>query len=148
MAAIFDNQKKEELTKKFELITEETPAKWGKMNAAQMFQHLNKALDGLIHKQAVKRMFLGRFLGKLILKKALKGKYLAKNSPTAPEYISDKSVNFTIEKKQWLESLNTFSTITESDLEGAIHPFFGKMTGKEWRILIEKHTAHHLNQFS
>lgn len=96
------------------------------MNAAQMFQHLNSSFDSVISKEKVKRMFLGRILGKVVLKKVMKNKYLFKNSPTAPSYKASESANFSIEKEKWVNHLNRISTIPENDLDGIIHPFFGK----------------------
>jgi len=33
-------------------------------------------------------------------------------------------------------------------MEGKVHPFFGKMTGNQWNVLIYKHVVHHLEQFN
>ncbi len=129
-------------------IQEKSSANWGKMDAAQMFQHLNKSVQSLFEENKVKRMFLGRIIGKLILKKAIKDKKpISKNSPTAPSFVSDNSVDFNKEKNTWKMYLEKFAKLTESDLEGKIHPFFGKMTGNQWNVLIYKHVDHHLKQF-
>lgn len=131
-----------------EKIQEHTPANWGKMNAAQMFQHVNKSVQSLFDDTKIKRMFMGRIIGKLILNKAIKDEQpIVKNSPTAPSFVSDKSVDFNKEKATWISYLEKFSKLNEKELEGKIHPFFGKMTGKQWNVLIYKHIDHHLKQF-
>jgi len=148
MKTILDKEVLQDFKNQTEQITEDTLANWGKMNVAQMFQHLNRSLEVIFMDKPIKRMFIGRILGKLILKKALKDeKAIDKNTPTAPSFVADKSVNFNKEKQQWLLYLNQFKSLQESEMEGIVHPFFGKMTGKEWNKLIYKHAAHHLKQF-
>lgn len=147
MSTLLDNKEIQDYQTKFNAITVDTKANWGKMNAAQMFQHLNKSFEDVSSKQKVKRMFIGRIIGKKILKKVMQNKYLSKNSPTAPSFKAEGSPDFSSQKEKWQGNLQEFSNITESDLEGKVHPFFGKMTGKEWFNLINKHINHHLLQF-
>jgi len=148
MKSILDKEEILNFSNLSEQVQENTPANWGKMNSAQMFQHLNRSLEVIFTDKPIKRMFIGRILGKLILKKALKDKKaIDKNTPTAPSFVADKSVDFNKEKEQWIKYLNQFSKITESGMEGIAHPFFGKMTGNQWNVLIYKHVSHHLKQF-
>ena len=149
MQSILDTKSIQDFKEKSLAIQEQTPVNWGKMNAAQMFQHLNKSLEVIFTDKPIKRMFLGRIIGKVILKKALKGtEPIAKNTPTAPSFVSDDKVDFDKEKQQWLLYLERFSTTKEENMEGRVHPFFGKMTGHQWNVLIYKHIDHHLKQFS
>ena len=149
MQSILDPKSIEDFKEKSLAVQEQTPANWGKMNAAQMFQHLNKSLEVILTDKPIKRMFMGRIIGKSIKKKALKGTDpITKNSPTAPSFVSDDNVDFEKEKQQWLAYLDQFLTTKEEDMEGKVHPFFGKMTGNQWNVLIYKHVVHHLKQFS
>jgi len=149
MKSILDTSTLNKSIKRVENIHKDVVPVWGKMNAAQMFQHLNKSIEFLFTDEKVKRMFVGRIIGKAILKKALKeGVPITKNSPTAPNFVSNNSVNFEIEKDLFLKRLYQFSNFTEADFEGKIHPFFGKMTGNQWNILIYKHLDHHFKQFN
>ena len=148
MKTILDTESTQNYLAKFDLITEETDSNWGKMNAAQMFKHLNNSFEDVTSKQKTKRMFIGRIIGKKILKKVMKSKYLGKNSPTAPSYKVKDAANFVIEKDKWMNYLTKLTNITEIELDGKVHPFFGEMRGKEWSNLINKHINHHVLQFS
>ncbi len=130
-------------------VTNDQQPSWGKMNAGQMLQHLNKSIEFIFTDEKVKRMFAGRIIGKIILKKVLKSNdSLAKNSPTAPSFVASDSVEFEKEKSLFLERLKQLESIKEENLDGKIHPFFGEMTGNQWNILLFKHINHHLNQFN
>ena len=149
MNSVLDLENLQKFTLQSNKIQVDTPANWGKMNAAQMFQHLNKSLEVIFTDKPIKRMFIGRIIGKMILKKALKGTDpIQKNSPTAPSFVSDNNVDFEKEKELWLSNLKQFKKISEKDMEGKVHPFFGKMTGNQWNVLIYKHIDHHLKQFT
>jgi len=147
MNSIIDKKTLTNFINRSEAIIADNTANWGKMDAAQMFQHLNKSLESVFSADKVKRMFIGRIIGKMILKKALNSKTIDKNSPTAPSFIADSTVNFDLEKKKWIVNLNKFNDLSEADMEGKVHPFFGIMTGNEWNVLIYKHVDHHLKQF-
>lgn len=134
---------------KTKTINENTSSNWGKMNSAQMLQHLNKSLEILFTNKPIKRMFIGRIIGKLILKKALKNQQpIDKNSPTAPSFVADIKADFNKEQTLLLSYLEKLKKISEIDLNNKVHPFFGKMSGNEWNVLIYKHLDHHFKQFS
>ncbi len=147
MNSIIDKKALTNFLNRSEAIASTNTANWGKMDAAQMFQHLNKSLESIFSSDKVKRMFIGRIIGKMILKKALNDKPIDKNTPTAPSFVADSNVDFEIEKQKWIDNLNKFNDLSESNMEGKVHPFFGKMTGNEWNSLIYKHVDHHLKQF-
>jgi len=148
MKSILDKEEIVNFKNLSEQIQEKNPANWGKMNAAQMFQHLNKSLEVIFTNKPIKRMFIGRIIGKMILKKALKNPSgIDKNTPTAPSFVAADNVDFIKEKEQWLGYLAKFIKMSETDFEGKVHPFFGKMTGNQWNQLIYKHVSHHLEQF-
>lgn len=149
MEAILDEFVLKNIKKRVVKVAPDFLPSWGKMNAAQMFGHLNKSIEFLFTDKKVKRMFIGRIIGKLILKKALKSNDpLTKNSPTAPNFIVTTSVDFESEKLLFLKKLDQLNGLKEKDLEGKVHPFFGKMTGNQWNVLIYKHVDHHLKQFN
>lgn len=149
MESVLDTANLKKFITRAENVQKDTPQSWGKMNAAQMFQHLNKSIAFLFTDEKVTRMFAGRIIGKLILKQALKeSKPISKNSPTAPSFVAESSVDFETEKTLFLERLQQFSSFTEANFEGKVHPFFGKMTGNQWNVLLYKHLDHHFKQFN
>jgi len=72
MESILDKNQIDRFIKLSKEVQENSKANWGKMNAEQMFQHLNKSLEVIFTNKPIKRMFIGRIIGKTTLKKALK----------------------------------------------------------------------------
>jgi len=148
MDTILDKSTSDVLIQRVRNLTEFSEARWGKMNVVQMLEHCNDSSKMAIGTKKMKRMFLGRIFGKMILKKALKNDIpLKKNSPTVPELISIGENEFKTEKEDFIRVLSTLGMMKIEDFNGRIHPFFGEMTGKEWGVLMYKHFNHHLVQF-
>ena len=83
MSTILDKENSEILIQRVRNLTQYSEARWGKMDVVQMLVHCNESSKMAIGTKKLKRMFLGRFFGKMVLKKALKNDVpLKKNSPT------------------------------------------------------------------
>ena len=129
-------------------LNEESIPKWGKMNVVQMLYHCDRATKMACGDLKIKRVFIGRIIGKSFLKKITKDETpFGKNSPTAKELVLVDKSEFIKEKQALQTRIDEITAKNESDLDGIVHPFFGKMTGKEWNILVFKHLDHHLRQF-
>lgn len=123
-------------------------ARWGRMNANQMLCHLADSA-----KVALGETFVPP--GKLGLPPGI-FKWLAldvplrwsKNFPTMPQIDQFKNgappVAFTSDQ-QTLIALTT--RLTQANLEGNKHPYFGPMSQKDWMRWAWLHTDHHLRQF-
>jgi hypothetical protein len=57
-----------------------------------------------------------------------------------------KPLGFETDKAMVIESVNRLGTLA-ADHECLYHPFFGKMSAKEWGLIAHKHMDHHLRQF-
>jgi len=120
---------------------------WGKMDSAQMLAHCNEAMKSAVGELKLKRVFIGRLLGKWALKQFIGEKAISKNNPTAKEFrVADKR-DFEKEKKELLSYMKRFHEAGEKGATTEPHGFFGKMTQAEWGILQWKHIDHHLRQF-
>lgn len=146
MKSIFDTVTRDELIQRIHTIHADTKTLWGKMNAFQMARHCTYWNEMILGRLSVKRMFLGRLFGKIALKGVLKNDApLTKNTPTSPELIiTEKSGNFELQKKEWIDTIKEYEHLTTIDL---IHPFFGTMTKEQIGWFVYKHTDHHLRQF-
>jgi len=146
MESIFNNEDRRKLISRIEALTPESQARWGKMNVYQMLLHIARADDMLFGRINVKRAWIGRLIGKAILKKALaEGRPFGKNSPTAPMLkISETSGDFEAERQNWIRRLDSYN---EFDNDTFVHPFFGKMTRGQIGHFVYKHFDHHLRQF-
>ena len=57
-----------------------------------------------------------------------------------------KPLEFNADKTMVIDSINKLGSLLV-DHDCKHHPFFGKMSAKEWAILAHKHIDHHLRQF-
>ena len=57
-----------------------------------------------------------------------------------------KALGFETDKKLVIESVGRVGTLP-ADHDCSYHPFFGKMSAKDWGLIAHKHMDHHLRQF-
>lgn len=146
MKTVFDTSTSDELLGRLNFLTTDSTAQWGKMTVYQMLNHCIRWDDMMVGNIQVKRMFLGRLVGKMALKNVLKNdKPLGRNSPTAPELISaKKGSDLTWQKAEWRKRINDYRDFNKSNF---VHPFFGLMTKEQVGQFVYKHHDHHLRQF-
>ncbi len=128
-------------------IEENTPAQWGKMNAAQMFAHCAEAQEVLNGKALGKTPFFIKIFAPFIKKLVLSEKPYRKNGPTHPKYKQLSPKNFTEEKSRLLDSLKNFVETPAQEADQNTHPLFGKLSHEEKGWASYKHLHHHLEQF-
>lgn len=145
MKSLFDTSVREELAQRINSLTPESKALWGKMNVFQMLRHCVLCDEMFFGKLNIKRVFIGRLLGKMILKKILKDdKPFGRNAPTAPILKITDNGDIEQEKKAWIKSLEGYANYTNNSF---VHPFFGPMTIEQVGYFAYKHVDHHLRQF-
>jgi hypothetical protein len=146
MKSVFETSVQEELIRRINAVTDTNKAQWGKMNAYQMVKHCTHCDDMFQGKIRIKRAFIGRLIGKMILKTALKNdRPFGKNSPTAPVLVmTGKSGDIETQKKEWITRVEQYG---QFDNFSFIHPFFGPMTKEQIGVFAYKHADHHLRQF-
>ena len=99
-------------------------------------------------KRKVKRSFLSRLFGKMILKGFVKDDSPLKHYlPAVDELKVKKNINsdLTIEKKEWTSLINEYPRLSNHNYE---LPFFGEVTEEQAGYLAYKHADHHLRQFN
>lgn len=146
MKSIFDTSTQEEIKNRINALSDKHQPLWGKMDAFQMAKHCTLCDDMMQGKIKIKRVFIGRFIGRMVLNKALRAdKPFGKNAPTAPVLeTTSASGNLDAQKQEWLQRIDNYNHFTH---ETFVHPFFGKMTKEETGIFVYKHVDHHLRQF-
>lgn len=94
----------------------------------------------------IKRVFIGRLLGPMILKKVLKDdRPFGKNSPTSPILKTiGETGDIEQQKKEWINRIEQYASYNTPTF---VHPFFGPMTKEQVGFFAYKHTDHHLRQF-
>jgi hypothetical protein len=149
MKTVFDKSTRDELISRINSVNENCKAQWGKMNVYQMLKHCSMWDEMVIQNKTFKRIFIGRLLGKVLLKNELKDERpMRQNNPTVPELIIKETLgDVQAEKKKWITLLNEYERYTLPD-NTFVHPFFGKMTKEQIGYHSYKHTDHHLRQFN
>ena len=146
MKTVFDLQCREELIQRINSLTSDKIAQWGKMNVFQMLVHSAKCEEMLLGELKIKRVFIGKLIGKMVLNKSLKDESpFGKNSPTSP-YLKTtvKSGDLEKLKKEWIGKIEQYGNQNEA---GITHPFFGPMNKEQIGRFSYKHSDHHLRQF-
>ncbi|WP_317171647.1 DUF1569 domain-containing protein [Flavobacterium agri] len=127
-------------------LTAENNARWGKMDVFQMVKHCTLCEDMMLGHVKIKRVFIGKIIGRMILNKVLKDeKPFGKNSPTSPllETVGDTG-DIEQQKLEWLKRIDEYARFDNYDF---VHPFFGSMTKEQIGHFAYKHADHHLRQF-
>jgi hypothetical protein len=146
MKSIFDTSSREELATRINGLTSQNNAAWGKMNVYQMLKHCTLCEDMMLGDLKIKRVWIGRLIGPMFLKKALKNDApFGRNAPTSPIV---KTVGHTgdleLQKKEWIRRIERYSSLNDP---GFVHPFFGRMSREQLGLFAYKHADHHLRQF-
>jgi hypothetical protein len=133
------------LLQRLERLTDATPARWGRMNVAQMLYHSAESIRMAIGELEVKprgpRIFRSRPVKFLIFRLPF-----PKGAPTAPELCISTAVEFAVERARLAGLVSRFADVPRSG-NGPVHPLFGALTWKEWGCLQYRHVDHHLSQF-
>jgi uncharacterized protein DUF1569 len=142
---IFNPRDHLELHERVQRLTTTQKARWGKMTPLQMVAHLSDSLrmaSGEL--EVVPKKVPLRFapLKQLVL-------YLLpipKGLPSSAELIGRKPGDWSTEIAALREELNG---LVERGAEALAprHPAFGKLSAKQWGVLIYRHMDHHLRQF-
>lgn len=146
MNSVFEKSTREGLINRINALSNQNKAQWGKMNAFQMVKHCTHCDDMFLGKIKINRVFIGRLIGKMILKKSLKDNTpFGKNSPTAPVLMTTgDSGDIELQKKEWIGRIEQYADYDNSSF---VHPFFGPMKKDQVGYFVYKHADHHLRQF-
>lgn len=146
MKSVFDPSVRNELISRIHSVNANNPAQWGKMNAYQMVKHCSLCDEMFQGSLKIKRVFIGRLIGPMVLKKVLKDdKPFGKNSPTSERLcIPEPSGDISQRKNEWISRIREYEHFNNPDF---VHPFFGRMTPEQVGRLAYKHADHHLRQF-
>jgi hypothetical protein len=136
-----------EIIYRLDAISQDAQPLWGKMEVSEMMLHCTQILDAVINSTAKS----GTTTWKHVLAKYI-FLYVKKDFPKmvkGPKRFDTKgktsTQDFEILKQNLVKSLSSLKNLN-TKLSG-FHPFFGKLSHKEWGIMLYKHTHHHFKQF-
>lgn len=146
MKSIFNIETENEIIARIKTLTPENKALWGKMNVYQMVKHCTLCEDMYLGKLKIKRVFIGKLIGGMVLKQVLKDdKPFSKGSPTSKLLTTTvDSGDLEQQKSEWINRIREYKNYQEQNF---VHPFFGPMTKEQIGYLDYKHIDHHLRQF-
>lgn len=145
---LFDAKETQETIERINMLTDESPALWGKMDVAQMFAHCNVAYEIVYTDKHPKPKGFQKFMIKLFAKNVVVGpKPYKKNIRTAPAFIISDKREFETEKSRLIEHLQKTQQLGAEHFNGKENDAFGALSTKEWNTLFSKHLNHHLTQF-
>ena len=148
MKTIRDENCRNELIARIEKLSGDEKAAWGKMNLEQMLSHLVQSGD--MPFEAIMpdhSNVLSRSLLKPLVLYVLP---IPKDVKVGPELDQQqngrKPLGMDVDKAAAIESIRRLGNLSEKH-DCLAHPFFGKMSAKEWGVMAHKHIDHHLRQF-
>src|SRR6185503_17810933 len=103
--------------------------------------------EWVLHNKPLKRVFLGRLLGRMMLKKEMGSEVMRKNNPSSVELIvTDTDIDLDRERQALVGLVRGYGEFADPP-GGFVHPFFGSMSREEMGKFAYKHLDHHLRQF-
>lgn len=145
---IFNPSVTENVTARINQLSNETPAKWGKMNVGQMLAHCNVTYEMVYDTKHKAPGFPVNLILRLFVKKYVTGEApYKKSSGTAPSFIISDQRDFEVEKARLISYIERVASEGRTAFEGKKSLSFGKLTSQEWNNMFYKHLDHHLTQF-
>jgi len=148
MTNLFEKETFDHLIERLEKLKPDAARQWGKMNISQMLAHCAEAFEVSTGKRDVKRLFIGKLLGRFFKKDYVSNNPLPMGSPTHPSFVIKEEREFNKEKERLKNFIIQFHTGGKEKVTRADHAFFGKLTPEEWSKAMYKHLDHHFRQFN
>jgi hypothetical protein len=121
---------------------------WGTMTVTEMLHHCNKVHHQLLSpaSSSAKKTSLKQYLLRWLV---LYGMPRFPRNAQTPKAMRTKgtidNAEFEKQREEFVASVKKFATNTEPIAH--FHPYFGKLSTKQWGITSWKHVDHHLRQF-
>jgi uncharacterized protein DUF1569 len=144
MTSIFDASARESLCRRLRQITPESQRRWGSMTSGQVLAHLTDVLKMALgelpfatRKTPLRWTPIKQFIIYVMP--------FPKGAPSAPEVLARSATDFDAEISSVVELLGRCADATQT--MAPEHPTFGRMSRRDWGVLMYRHTDHHLRQF-
>jgi hypothetical protein len=148
MKTLRDENCRAELISRLDALTPESKPEWGRMNVEQMLSHLVQAGElPFVASVPDRSSFLSRNVIKHLVLTVVP---VPKGVETSPQLDQQqdgrKPLGFHTDKANVADSINKIGTLP-TDQKCLAHPFFGKLSARQWSRIGYKHIDHHLRQF-
>lgn len=147
MGTLRDEKCRAELIGRLNELTPYAKPVWGRMNVEQMLSHLVQAAElPFVSSIPDRSSFLSRLAKPLVLYVLPMPKEIKTSVDMDQQADGRKPEGFDVDKARVIEEIDRLGTLA-IDHQCFHHPFFGKMSAKEWAVIGHKHIDHHLRQF-
>ena len=149
MSTLLDPRERQALIERLRTVSHDASRRWGTMDAPAMVCHLSDAMHMMLGEHpcdrtgnAWERTFI-RFIAlhtPVPWPKGIKGPESIEQGKggTAP-------ADFDADRERLVSLIERF--VSSIDPSAMIHPYFGRITEREWGIWGYRHVDHHLRQF-
>lgn len=145
MKTLFNVDDRTNLMQRLDWLAPDSKPLWGRMDCGQMLAHLADGVRMSIGELETKPK--GRLLSFAPLRHAIIYWFpFPKGAPTAPELISRRAENCADEAAELKQLVERFAARAGAESWPA-HPAFGRLSERDWGVLVYKHIDHHLRQF-
>lgn len=147
MKTLRDEKCRAELVGRLNRLTTDSKPVWGRMSVDQMLSHLVQAAELPFEESKVNHSnIFSRMAKPLLLYVLPMPKEIKTSAEMDQQQNGRKPAGFVEDRARVIEEIDRLGTLP-IDHECFHHPFFGKMSAKEWAVIGHKHIDHHLRQF-
>jgi hypothetical protein len=148
MKNLFETGRVEEVKGRIAQLRPDSERQWGKMNSGQALEHCSRGIETALGDKTPPRVLVGRLLGWIVKPKVIgNDEPLRRNSPTMKALVVQDERDLGTERMRLYGLIDRFAAAGPAGCTTHPHAFFGRLTPKEWAILMYKHLDHHLRQF-
>jgi hypothetical protein len=145
MKSMWQEAAVKELQGRLAALTPDRQRKWGKMTAPDAVAHLTQSFKSCLGDLDVKSKNLP--LRYTPLKQiVIYWLPFPRNAPTAPELLARKPGDWSLDVAELRCLMDRFAARNPREAWPE-HAAFGRLSGKQWGILMYRHTDHHFRQF-
>lgn len=144
---LFDEEMKASIIARVHSLRPDAQRLWGTMEVAQMVRHCIIPFEIPLGRTRRKRTIMGYVFGQFVKKMVTDSRPFKHNLPTDKTFIVHDHPAFEAEKKKLIETIEAFCSAPKEKIDKAVHPFFGRLTSRQWGAAMWKHLDHHLRQF-
>ena len=148
MKTLRDEKCRSVLIERLNTLSVDAKPAWGRMNVEQMLSHLVQAGElPFVSSTGDHSNFLSRTVIKpLVLYILPIPKEVKTSAEMDQQQDGRKPMGFDVDRANLISSIAKIAELPH-DHRCLGHPFFGKMSAKQWAMIAHKHIDHHLRQF-
>jgi len=145
LKTIWQPEAYEELLSRAARLQPNAPAQWGKMNCSRMLTHVTDGLR-MVNGDLQVRPKMTPLKFTPIKQLIIHWLPFPKGAPTAPELLARTPGDWDGEVSAFKTALQQFTARAQQQ-QWPEHPAFGKLSAKDWGVLVYRHIDHHFKQF-